>query len=709
MALFRPTHPRLRVAKPAWRALLCLLLLVLRPVWSPAETNSVELVAPAALRVSGYGLLENRALRRSLRELQADRQAPVLDANFIEDAFLVLLNRLQDDGYLKPLIVGHLTLTNGEVLVIGWNGREELEVPRGVQVGEAHFEAFRGVLFYYDELEIKGLTAIPESRAKGFFLIRDSLLNLKSSRRFSPDSLQTSMRGLRRELVNLGYRDAVVEVEEQWSDPVTGQTHITLRVREGRKYVVRSWRLASPDPGAAGVELPALPEAQPYSLTWEQDAAQAVEVELYRKGYPDAQARLVEVGRSEAEEVVWMDLEVEVERGEQVELGQVRFEGAGHSRESFLLRRARVEGPLLDRVEADQGRERLARLGSFRFVDLRLEPDTGSPRDVVYELTEGRRYELSLIGGYGSYDQFFGAFEFQHYNLWGIGHNTRLKVVQSLKSTLGAYTYTVPEFLRPNLDLYASANGYQGQELTYDQQELKLSLGLRQQLPRSGQQVGLRYSYEFLAAQTDAIGDEDTRAAAIIADWQIDRRDNPLLPRDGYRLYANIEYSDPVLGGQSDYTRVELGAAYHHPFSRGLIGHVGLLHDIAYSPDPDTSLPFNKRFFPGGANSVRGYQRGGASPLDANGEQLGAVSVLQWNLELEQYLTRTISIVGFLDGAGITPDLDTYPFDQVLWSVGGGVRWNTVIGPVRLEYGYNLDPRPADPTGTLHFSIGYPF
>ena len=136
---------------------------------------------------------------------------------------------------------------------------------------------------------------------------------------------------------------------------------------------------------------------------------------------------------------------------------------------------------------------------------------------------------------------------------------------------------------------------------------------------------------------------------------------------------------------------------------------MGLLHSVVSSPDRTTLLPFNKRFFPGGENSVRGYQRGGASPLDAAGDQLGAESALQWNLELEQRLTRSISIVGFVDGVGITPVIESYPFDEVLWSVGGGIRWNTLIGPVRLEYGHNLNPRAPDPEGTLHFSIGFPF
>jgi outer membrane protein assembly factor BamA len=392
-----------------------------------------------------------------------------------------------------------------------------------------------------------------------------------------------------------------------------------------------------------------------------------------------------------------------------VELGEVRFAGQRHTRESFLHRRVRLGGPLLDRVEVDRSRERLARLGSFKFVGVRLEPEGGSPRDVVFELTEGKRYELNLIAGYGSYDQLFGGAEFQHFNLWNIGHNARVRAVQSFKSTQGTLVYSVPEVLAPGLNLYAAADGFQREELTFDRQEVKLSLGLRKQFPRSGNQAGLRYSYEFLDAQTAAVGDQATRAAAVIADWQMDRRDNPLLPRRGTRLFANLEFAQPALGGDADYTQLEFGVSHHHPFRGGLILHASLQQSVVSSPDRASSLPFNKRFFPGGENSVRGYQRGGASPLDANGDQLGAESALQWNVELEQQLVRAFSVVAFVDGVGVTPVIENFPFDEALWSAGLGLRWNTIIGPVRLEYGHNLTPREQDPAGTLHFSIGYPF
>jgi outer membrane protein assembly complex protein YaeT len=696
-------------SSPGLLAGLLLPLLVV-PVSGRAETEAPGPVTPPQLTVSGFGLLQNRTLRKSLLELQPDKTADVFDANFIEDAFLLLHNQLLDEGFLRPLVVGNLVQTNGQELAVWWDGAEELNVPTDLAVMSAHFEVIRGVLFYYDELAFEGLSALSTVEAQRFFVTQDALLNLKTARRFSADGLQSSMRRLRRELLNRGYRDAMVKMGKQTVERETGRVRVTVLVEEGSRYVVRSLKVRlSEGAGLEPVTAPQLDAAQPYSMAWEQDTAQALKVQLYQQGYADALAHVREVGRAESDGEIAIDVAVELVPGERVALGEVRFEGAEHTREAFLKRRAKLAGPWLDRVAADRTRERLARFGIFRFVGLRLEPDTGSPRDVLYELEEGKRFELSVLAGYGSYDQFFGGVDIEHLNLWGVGHNTRLKLVQSVRSSHGTYTYTVPEFLAPHLNLFAAADGFRREELTFDRQELKLSIGLQKQFPRSRHQLGLRYSYEFLDAQTAAVGDEVTRAAAVIADWSWDHRDNPLLPRAGYRLYANSEVADQVLGGESEYVRLEIGAAYHHPFARGLVAHLGLLHSVAISPDSATLLPFNKRFFPGGENSVRGYQRGGASPLNAAGDQIGAESVLQWNLELEQNLTRTISIVGFLDGAGITPKIESWPFDEALWSVGAGVRWNTIIGPVRLEYGHNLNPREADPNGTLHFSIGFPF
>jgi outer membrane translocation and assembly module TamA len=120
-------------------------------------------------------------------------------------------------------------------------------------------------------------------------------------------------------------------------------------------------------------------------------------------------------------------------------------------------------------------------------------------------------------------------------------------------------------------------------------------------------------------------------------------------------------------------------------------------------------LPFNKRFFPGGDNSIRGYSEGEASPRNAQGQLVGAECYALATVQLEQALTPKWSLVIFSDSLGFAHSIADYPFDTGLFSVGGGIWWRTIIGPVRLEYGYNLNPRKGDPTGTLQFSLGFPF
>jgi outer membrane protein assembly factor BamA len=411
---------------------------------------------------------------------------------------------------------------------------------------------------------------------------------------------------------------------------------------------------------------------------------------------------------------VEVDLDAEVRPGPLVRLGETRFEGGSSSRTNWLHRLGHVDGPLLDIVAVEAARERLARRGVFSYVGVRYDPPEGDERDVVYELTEGRRVDVSLFAGYGSYDLLFGGVEWNQFNLWGVGHQTRLRAMQSFKTSNAVFTYAIPEVLVSGLGVYANVDALRREEITFDREELKLGVGGRQTIEDTGLQFGLRYSYEFLDAQqpvtaTNVAPAGLTRVGAVIFEGQWDRRDNPLSPRSGHRIYAVVEAADPALGGDAAYQLVEVGASLHVPLYRGLVAHANVQHAVAFADNSATDLPFNKRFFPGGDNSVRGYQRGEASPLDSSGSQIGAETYLQGNLELEQYLTGSWSLVAFVDTVGITPALMDYPADEWLLSVGGGIRWNSIIGPVRLEYGHNLNPRTFDPRGTLHLSIGFPF
>jgi outer membrane translocation and assembly module TamA len=118
----------------------------------------------------------------------------------------------------------------------------------------------------------------------------------------------------------------------------------------------------------------------------------------------------------------------------------------------------------------------------------------------------------------------------------------------------------------------------------------------------------------------------------------------------------------------------------------------------------------NTRFFPGGGSSIRGFREGEASPRGADGRFTGAKTYTLANLDLEQALTSTWSVVVFGDALVTAAELRQYPLaGERLYSAGLGVRYQTLIGPIRVEYGRNLNPRPGDPRGTWQISVGAAF
>jgi len=125
-------------------------------------------------------------------------------------------------------------------------------------------------------------------------------------------------------------------------------------------------------------------------------------------------------------------------------------------------------------------------------------------------------------------------------------------------------------------------------------------------------------------------------------------------------------------------------------------------------------LPANEKFYVGGIYTVRGFDYGRAttpSTIDGDpvlGDLLGADKELIFNIEYIIPLVKDAKINGVLfydAGSGFGED-DSIALSDLRTSVGGGFRWFSPIGPLRLEWGYNLDPRPGERQGIWEFSIG---
>jgi outer membrane protein assembly factor BamA len=274
--------------------------------------------------------------------------------------------------------------------------------------------------------------------------------------------------------------------------------------------------------------------------------------------------------------------------------------------------------------------------------------------------------------------------------------------------------YTVPEFVG-DADLFFNGTGLRRQEIDFLRVEYGGGFGAHRYFKDYATDVSLRYSYQILNANevpgvATSVGPTNIAVGAIDADIKHDRRDNPLYPRKGYKVFCNLEVASDYLGGEANYERLDISSSVYHPLGGGRYLGLGLTHGFALTPgSPSQDLPFNRRFFPGGENSIRGYREGEASPRDAEGKIIGAATITLATVQVEQALTPKWSLVIFSDSLGEAESMSNYPFNMWLFSVGGGVWLKTIIGPMRLEYGYNLNPRKHDPIGTLQFSLGFPF
>ncbi len=673
---------------------------------------------PAQLKISGYGILGDLRLKKMLRILQEGKTKPLLfDANYVEDSALLLVSRLNDEGYLKPVIQARLTLADGRKVSYSWDEPVEEPLPRPLEVRKLRFKIKKGVLYHFNDLEISGLTVIPEKKARGYFIETGGLFALKQNRIYSPDRFKRSLGNLADELQRMGFQNASVSTTNLGVDRRSGKVNVLVQVYEGPRFVVRSVRQEV----LVGTNS-TLPEVrtnypgQPYSKIWEQDFAQGIRTNYYRRGYPDTAVALRTVAQKAVTNEVQMDLQAIVKTGGRIRVGDVSFTGNRRTKEAVLERRVSLrEGDWLDRVKAEQGRYRLSRLGIFNSVELKYEPVDAKTRNVTYQLNEGKQLDVSLLFGYGSYELLRAGVQLDQYNVLGRAHHQRLKLVQSFKSSNADYTYTMPEFFGENMDVFIDGSGLRREEVSFTRLEYGGGAGLRKYFPNSHTDVSTRYNYQILEAQgADTsladVGLKNSRAAAIISDINHDRRDNPLYPRRGYKTYLSFELASDYLGGDVNYQRLDLSGSWHLALGDAQWMHFGLSHGLVTTiGSTSDDLPFNRRFFPGGENSIRGFQEGEAAPRNAEGKIIGAETYLLGNLEFEQGLTPKWSIVVFGDAVGFAQRIQNYPMDEALFSVGGGLRWKTFIGPVRIEYGYNLNPRRHDPTGTLHFSLGFPF
>jgi outer membrane protein assembly factor BamA len=190
-----------------------------------------------------------------------------------------------------------------------------------------------------------------------------------------------------------------------------------------------------------------------------------------------------------------------------------------------------------------------------------------------------------------------------------------------------------------------------------------------------------------------------------------DTTDSDLYPTKGSLVSVSIELASNIFGSEIDFFKPALELVRYQPITDNILlaGRIGFqtIQEVEDTED----IPIFKRLFLGGSNTVRGYGYQKLGPMDENGKPLGGLTSVNANLELRYPIYNKISGVVFLDMGLLDEESFRQDLSDMRYGCGAGIRYNTIIGPVRVDLGYKLNPprEEIEDRWMIHFSIGQAF
>jgi outer membrane protein insertion porin family len=386
------------------------------------------------------------------------------------------------------------------------------------------------------------------------------------------------------------------------------------------------------------------------------------------------------------------------------------------------------EGENFSATKIKESRRRIQNLGFFEEVKIATEKaDSPASMDLLVEVKEKPTGTFSLGFGYSTIDGFIGQTSVTQENLLGRAYKGNLSAAIGSKSTTYQIGLLDPHFLDSNItlgfDLYKTDRQWSDFSKRATGGDIKFGVPFSYNVK----------SFFIYRYEEKEIYDVDPTASNIIrnqegastlsfiyASLSRDTTDFRMDPKTGTLSSASIEFAG--LGGTEKFVKYELDHRYFHPliwkFVFSAHGRLGYVQEIDNEP-----IPIDERYYLGGLFSLRGFQSREVGPriktvtTDSNGnllasgyEFIGGTKTGYGNLEITFPLVEDSGFKGviFYDVGNAWAEDQDY-FSDVRHSAGFGLRWMSPLGPLRLEWGKNLDPREGEAPSDLQFSIGTMF
>jgi outer membrane protein insertion porin family len=435
------------------------------------------------------------------------------------------------------------------------------------------------------------------------------------------------------------------------------------------------------------------------------------------KGYAFAEAMPVTT-RDDANKRI--NITLTVKKKDLVHINRIVIKGNSRTRDKVIRREISVkEGGLFNSEALKKSQERLKRLDYFETATITPVPTMNENlMDLQVDVKEKATGNFSIGAGYSSVDSIMFMSEVSQKNFLGKGQMVSLKANISGISRQYMFNFTEPHLADSNLlfgfDLYNWMREYTDFTKTSDGVGLRFGypLGEKWRLSTGYTLEDSTLSNVSPTASRIIIASEDIKiSSALGLGFSRDTRDKPTDPNSGSLYTVNGKYAGGFLGGDADFTKFEASGSWYYPLPKETTFHYKLASGYAFA-NTEGKLPVYEKFYLGGLNSIRGFKAYMVSPQDPlTGDRIGGGKMWYSNVEWIFPLVKDAGLKGlfFFDCGNVYDEHQDWDFSSIKKSVGTGVRWLSPMGPLRLEWGYNLDPTNQEAQSNLDFSMGGSF
>ncbi|MFH1397574.1 MAG: outer membrane protein assembly factor BamA [Candidatus Omnitrophota bacterium] len=531
-----------------------------------------------------------------------------------------------------------------------------------------------------------------------------------------------------------GYTDVMVDYQTR-NDPKKPFLYITLKIQEGRKYIVGTISIrGNKDMSEKNIleKLKSCVTGKVFSQEALKQDIVSVQGLYFDKGYISMHVQETTYLNPASDRI---DIVYNIRENEVAYVDKVKVRGNIKTKEVVVRREMRLmPGDRFDGDKLRRSKERLQNLGFFEEISYDTE-DTQVPnrKDLIVDVKESKTGAFSFGGGYSSVEQFVGFAEIEQKNFnWknfpyftGAGQSLKFRV--SAGSLTNGYELS---FTEPWMFDYPVSFGFDIYKRTH-KRESDIGYGYDEDVTggnlRLGREISeylkenLVYRYDSIkigdistSASSDLSAESGTNAISSLKyGLTYDSRNNVFDPVKGDLLDGSFELAGGPFGGDKEFYKFFGLVSHYWPMARDstllIKGRLGLTD--AYGDS--IRVPIYERFFAGGSYTVRGYDERKVGPIDSSsGDPLGGESIMVGNVEYIFPIAGYFKLAVFYDTGSVWSKANKIGTGGFKSGYGLGFRLKTPIGPLMLDYGIPLNKESGEDSvggGKIHFSMSHGF